>query len=383
MKKDHLKRKLIVTSLFNFFVSILYAMPFTHYTTDRLRLRSGDGLDSKIITVLEPNLGVEILEKGKKETIDNVSANWVKIKCANGYEGWCFSKYLLPIEKDAADKLASEVSNIKAGSYSERPNSKPLKNIQSVSEFNGKEGFYIQQNSRAFQGHGRAPEILQLMVQNGKVFVKEIDVRQGKTVILKESEFSYKKNTFCHNNSCIKIDENKQISIFYLENAPEQVWSGSFEYENPYTRVSGIDSAQLMSQTSDVLRNYEGTYKYDSYKIIKQENKKLQVKNIENVKIDITYNEAKKCLSAKYTNLRNVAAGNGGDRKSFDFIETSSTDPFYWTYAEGPGFEEEKLWFYKGGIAVSFECKECDFDDDFNVTEKRSLKYVVFLKKSK
>ena len=64
---------------------------------------------------------------------------------------------------------------------------------------------------------------------------------------------------------------------------------------------------------------------------------------------------------------------------TLDFIETSASEPFYWTYGEGAGYSEEKFWFYKGGIAISYEYSGLDFDD--NVTAKKYIKYVIFLKK--
>ena len=41
----------------------------------------------------------------------------------------------------------------------------------------------------------------------------------------------------------------------------------------------------------------------------------------------------------------------------------------------------QKFWFYKGGIAISYEYSSFDFDDEHNVTSKKYIKYVVFLKK--
>ena len=109
----------IKKSLFVFFIvsNFCYALPFTHYTSDFLRLRKDENLKSEIITVLEPNLGIEIIEKGKNETIDGIAADWVKVKCANGYIGWCFSGYLNPIENDVANTLSKEVAKIEAGAY--------------------------------------------------------------------------------------------------------------------------------------------------------------------------------------------------------------------------------------------------------------------------
>ena len=201
--------------LFVFFIvsNFCYALPFTHYTSDFLRLRKDENLKSEIITVLEPNLGIEIIEKGKNETIDGIAADWVKVKCANGYIGWCFSGYLNPIENDVANTLSKEVAKIEAGAYPKQNNSSDqLKNITSLKEIIGKDGYYIQQQSRRFQGHGRAPEILQLSIINNKVFVREIDIVKNKTITLKEIEFVYNGTTFVHDKSKLKLDE--QINLF-------------------------------------------------------------------------------------------------------------------------------------------------------------------------
>ena len=211
----------IKISLFVFFIvsNFCYALPFTHYTSDFLRLRKDENLKSEIITVLEPNLGVEIIEKGKNETIDGITADWVKVKCANGCIGWCFSGYLNPIENDVANILSKEVAKIQAGAYSKQNNSSDqFKNIASLKEIIGKEGYYIQQQTRRFQGHGRAPEILQLSVVNNKVFVREIDIVKNKTITLKEIEFTYNGTTFVHDKSKLKLDEKNRLNIFYLEN---------------------------------------------------------------------------------------------------------------------------------------------------------------------
>lgn len=378
---------MIISVLFSL-INALYALPFTHYTSDYLRLRKDANLNSEIITVLEPNLGVEIIEYDKKATIDGITADWVKVQCANGYNGWCFSGYLFPIEANVSDKLAKEIENIEAGSY---PNKNydafKLSDIKSISELKGKDGYYIQQQSRRFQGSGRAPEILQLVIINDKIFVREIDIVQNKVVTLKEIEFEYNGKTFAHDKSKIKLDDKNQIQIFYFENIPKEDWLGTYEYKEPYTRVSNINSAQLVKQTSDVLKNYAGVYKFDSFKVIKSENSDIsnaRMESITKVKIDIYYNKAKKCLSVGCHDLIDINSPNNVVKNwTLDFIETSVFEPFFWTYGEGTGYSEEKFWFYKGGIAISFESKGYDFDDDYNIKAEKFIKYVIFLKKEK
>ncbi len=385
MERNFVKKQ-IIFSLFFIQFCFLYSLPFTHYTSDYLRLRKESNLNSEIITVLEPKIGIEIIEKGNEASIDGITAEWVRINAANGFSGWCFSGYLLPIEKNVSEILASEVAKIKACSYPPQKNETNtinFKNITSLLEFNGKTGYYIQQQNRRIQGQGRAPEILNLIVKNEKVFVQEIDIIQNEIKILKENEFIFNGKTFAHYKSNIQIDDNNNIYIFYLENVPTEQWLGTYEYDMPYTKVPNIKSKQLINQTSDVLKSYAGVYKFDSYKIIKNENKNLPTENIENAKINIVYNESKKCLTVAYNDLSNINNQNNYyyDWWKLDFVETSSTEPFFWKYGEGAGFSEEKFWFYKGGIAISYEYLTYDFDDNHEIKKHNYIKYVVFLKK--
>ena len=365
-----MKKNYFICVLF-FITFFVYALPYTHYTSDYLRIRKDSSLDSEIITVLEPNIGVEFVQKGKKDTIDGITANWVKVSSANGYAGWCFAGYLNPIEKKVSEVLANEVAKIQAGAYAKNNTESNLQNVSSISEFKGTEGYYIQQQSRAFQDSGRAPEILQLVVDNEKVFVKEIDIVNGEIKILKETEFVFNGKTFSSGKSNIKINDKNQIRIFYLENAPEKTWLGTFEHDKPYTKVPNINYTQLKNQTTDVLKNYAGVYQYDSFKIIDSKDFPLTESYFENAKINIVYNDSNKFLSVNYRDLSNLTMSYIKANNKLDFIETSSTEPFYWTYGEGVGFIESKFWFYKGGIAVSYEKK----------SEENYIKYVVFLKK--
>lgn len=366
-----MKKKFYLCILF-LVTSLLYSLPYTHYTSDYLRIRNDYNLNSQIITVLEPNMGVEIIAKGKKDTIDGIKSNWVKVISANGYVGWCFAGYLKPIEKDVSEILAKEVEKVESGAYPvKKIPLKNLKNITSITELSGKDGYYIQQEGRGFQDAGRAPEILQLVIENEKVFVKEIDIVNGEIITLKKTEFIFDGKTFAHNKSNIKINDKNQINIFYLENVPENQWLGTYEYDKPYTKVPNINYNQLVNQTTDVLKNYAGVYKFDSFKIIKNENYIFPSLNVQNSKIDITYNEIKKCLSVKYSNLSNIVVKENSRNWTLDFIETSSNEPFFWTYGEGVGFKERKFWFYKGGIAVSYEEEKSE----------SYVKCVVFLKK--
>jgi SH3-like domain-containing protein len=63
--------------------------------TENLRLRSEPetGKDNRIASIPKGSV-VELLETGKLETIDDITAQWYKVKTANGTIGWVFSGYL-------------------------------------------------------------------------------------------------------------------------------------------------------------------------------------------------------------------------------------------------------------------------------------------------
>ena len=69
----------------------------SHRTQDRLRLRDTPDTKSLIVTVLETESCVQVLETGKTSTIDGMTAPWVKVVSEDGFIGWCFSGYLTEI----------------------------------------------------------------------------------------------------------------------------------------------------------------------------------------------------------------------------------------------------------------------------------------------
>jgi hypothetical protein len=66
-----------------------------YYATNTVRLRSepDTSKDNRIASIPEGG-SVELLETGKTETIDDMTAPWYKVKTANGTIGWVFSGYL-------------------------------------------------------------------------------------------------------------------------------------------------------------------------------------------------------------------------------------------------------------------------------------------------
>jgi uncharacterized protein YgiM (DUF1202 family) len=66
-----------------------------NYTTNaNLRLRESAIVTAQPIATLRKGTIVKVIEKGKVQTINGITAPWVKITTSDGYTGWCFSGYL-------------------------------------------------------------------------------------------------------------------------------------------------------------------------------------------------------------------------------------------------------------------------------------------------
>ena len=75
-------------------------------TTDNLRLRSAEDTTSDILTTLEKGAKVIVKELGKQQTIDGITANWVKVSLEDGTEGWCFGGYLVEIPEERNNSVS-------------------------------------------------------------------------------------------------------------------------------------------------------------------------------------------------------------------------------------------------------------------------------------
>jgi hypothetical protein len=367
-------------------VSVTWALPFTHYVAESLRLRSGGSSTASIVTVLQPFVGLEISEHGASAKIDGISADWVKVHTDNGYVGWCFSGYLKSIESNVAESIGKYISGRKAGAYPPDTSSSSFENLSSIDEVKSQAGYYAQQLPRRFQGSGHAPEILQLSLSGGRLLVREIDVQDGKNIVRLESEFKYDGTTFSHMKSKIK-KQNGKIVLFYREHKPEKEWLGTWEYDDPYAFVSDLATplpATIQRLTSDYLQSYAGEYVLDSYSILDASNIDVNTKNFETAVVRIKYDSEKKALSVPCHDLFDITEpGNGVGDYTLYFVETLPSEPFFWRYGEGTGFDEERYWFFKGGIAISYEYHGLAFDNDGNVIKNKNEKYVIFLKKVK
>jgi hypothetical protein len=67
----------------------------TYYTTDSLRLRSepDTSKDNRITSIPEGG-SVELLEVGRTDTIEGMTAPWYRVRAADGTTGWVFSGFL-------------------------------------------------------------------------------------------------------------------------------------------------------------------------------------------------------------------------------------------------------------------------------------------------
>jgi hypothetical protein len=102
----------------------------THYVTENLKLRNDANLSSSIITILPKFSSLIILETGEIETIDGITAPWIKILSHTGNTGWCFSGYVEQIEDNIAEELVLFFESITPGiNIANKSNSSSPENI--------------------------------------------------------------------------------------------------------------------------------------------------------------------------------------------------------------------------------------------------------------
>jgi TolB-like protein len=356
----------------------------THYVTDNLRLRNGDTLSSLTITVLPRYTALRIIETGKSETIDGITASWIKIATQSGYTGWCFSGYVRRIESNVAEDIASSFANRESGTFPQDYDRSKKDTVASTDVIQSANGYYIQQAGRRFQSSGHAPEILTLSVERGNVYIREIDMVNGQTITRNEIALQFNGSTYGHNRTKLEI-QNGKIQIIYLEHIPQEKWLGTWEYDDPYTFAGNLNVSmpdKVRRLTTDYLSNFAGRYVFDSYKIIRSENRTIDINVINNTIIQIAYSQEKKCLTIPFHDLCGFYDKWGGDgKRQIDFVETTADEPFWWTYGEGVGFSEDRFYFYKGGIAFTYESSGVDFDDNHEIISHEYIKYVVFFRK--
>ena len=71
---------LALTASVNLYANEKYSESKYFFTDTRLKLRESSNLSSKVITVLDDETCVLLLEEGISDTIDDMDDNWVKVK---------------------------------------------------------------------------------------------------------------------------------------------------------------------------------------------------------------------------------------------------------------------------------------------------------------
>ena len=393
------------------------------YVTENLKLRVSGALTAEKIAVLPKGSRVKILEVGTPAAIDGTYDFWKKVCSEDNQVGWCFSAYLsntesteterqtsiltvvydknssyakqvaksllpFPIHSEGeyentAQVIANEIKDIKPCSFpgfihNDSHDEPILNNHKDVfAQIVESQGLYIQQEPRKLQGGGHAPEILKLSVEGHHVFVSEINIVDGQVLEYNKIEFTRSGSYYTHGKSSIENYTGKLI-IYYVEHIPNEIYL-AWTYDEAYTFAAGPDdflNPAVFALTKDYLSLYAGEYVFDSIEIITLENIDVNMEKLKASRINIGYDERKKCLVGSEKQL--LAAN---EEQFFYFIETSAGEPFYWMFAEGVGFVELKYWFCYGGIACSEELSSYDFDDEHNVTKELKRKYVAFYKK--
>ena len=64
------------------------------YAADNLNIRAAPNLQAGKVVLAAKGSPLTVLEEGKKETIDGITAPWVKVRLPDGKEGWCFAEYI-------------------------------------------------------------------------------------------------------------------------------------------------------------------------------------------------------------------------------------------------------------------------------------------------
>lgn len=62
---------------------------------ENLRLRKEESTTSAALQTMQTGTSVKILQLGKKQMIDGITANWVQVELDDGTRGWCFGGYLV------------------------------------------------------------------------------------------------------------------------------------------------------------------------------------------------------------------------------------------------------------------------------------------------
>jgi len=59
-----------------------------------LNIRADPNVRGEKVVLAGKGSPLTVLEEGKKETIDGITAPWIKVRLPDGKEGWCFAGYV-------------------------------------------------------------------------------------------------------------------------------------------------------------------------------------------------------------------------------------------------------------------------------------------------
>jgi len=353
----------------------------THYFTNNINLYI-DSDSTSIITTLPQYSTFRIIETGKTETINDITAPWIKIMSQTGFSGWCFSGYVRQLEDDLTNEITRVFRSRSGGGagdplfWSSNTGSRRYNvtgsNVSSFESIVSAQGYYIQQAERK-SNQGHSPEILVLIIEDENIFIREIDIIDKQIITRNEISLYFNGNTFVHNNTKLEmLGENLQI--IYHEHRSERNRTEAWDFNMPYTFAGNLDSPMphsVQRLTTDYLLSYVGEYVFDSYEILGRDTR--HIIDTESV-FRISYNQEKKCLSVSNNHI--IPSSFQPDYVNTDFIQTTSAEPFYWLFGEAAGFIEVMTLFYKGGII--FYYNDATVISEY---ESNSISYFVFYKK--
>ena len=84
----------LFTSVQNLFDMQLPLDNTIFFATDNLNIRESSGVSGKQLSMAKKGSTLNVIEVGRKETIDGITAPWVRVRLEDGTEGWCFAGYI-------------------------------------------------------------------------------------------------------------------------------------------------------------------------------------------------------------------------------------------------------------------------------------------------
>jgi len=72
--------------------------PYFETIIDNLRFRATPSTDGIFLRMLQKGEKLNLLQKGKTETIEGIEGTWVQVRTEKGEVGWCFDAYLEEIK---------------------------------------------------------------------------------------------------------------------------------------------------------------------------------------------------------------------------------------------------------------------------------------------